>query len=82
MYINREIGPTTKVDTYLKYGFVLTEHEFHSCPRCGSVLNAGPNYQPKVCEQCGQRITFKGIVWKEDKTIGYAPIGKEGDTYA
>lgn len=82
MHKNKVISPIAKVNTYLKYGFALTEHEFYSCPRCGSILNAGPNYQPKFCEQCGQHITFKGIMWKEDKVIGYAPIGKEGDAYA
>lgn len=24
------------------------------CPRCNHVLNAGPNFQPKYCSECGQ----------------------------
>ena len=47
--------PIARKITYLKYGFVITEHENHYCPRCNHVLNAGPNYQPKYCNQCGQK---------------------------
>ncbi len=82
MFENRGRKPIVKVDTYLKYGFVITEHEYHSCPRCGSVLNAGPDYQPKFCEQCGQQITFKGIERKEDREIGYAQIEQRSGVYA
>lgn len=74
--------PIVKVDTYLKYGFVITEHEYHSCPMCGNVLNAGSNYQPKFCDQCGQEITFEGIEWREDRVLGYAQIEQKGDIYA
>lgn len=70
--------PVPRINTYLKYGFVITEHEVHLCPRCGDILNAGPNYQPKYCSQCGQRVTFDGIVWKPDKTLGYLPIKQRG----
>jgi len=64
--------PIPKMETYLKYGFVITEHEKHLCPRCKSVLNAGPNYQPRYCDQCGQRISFSSVKWKEDRELGYA----------
>ena len=40
------------------------------CPRCGEVLNAGPDYQPNYCERCGQRISFEGVKWKEKKSWG------------
>lgn len=63
--------PVSKIKKYLKYGFVITEYECHYCPRCGSVLNAGPNYQPKYCERCGQKVSFEGIKWREEKTLGY-----------
>lgn len=65
--------PTRKVDTYLKYGFIVMEHEYYHCPRCGNKLNAGPNYQPRHCDQCGQRIIFQGITWKEDKELRKLP---------
>lgn len=73
--------PISKRETYLKYGFVATEHEKQSCPQCGSVLNAGPGHQPKYCERCGQRITFDGVAWMEEKTLGYVANGswKERD---
>lgn len=74
-YIARK--PITQLGTYLKFGFVITEHESHLCPRCRCVLNAGPNYQPKYCDQCGQKVSFKGIEWKEDKELGFAE--KRGD---
>lgn len=70
--------PIARKITYLKYGFVITEHENHYCPRCNHVLNAGPNYQPKYCDQCGQKLSFSGIRWKEDVQLGYA---KRGEAY-
>lgn len=82
MHKNGPRKPISKVGTYLKYGFVIIEHEYHFCPRCGSVLNAGPNYQPKFCDECGQRITFEGIEWKENRELGYAPMEQRGDIYA
>lgn len=63
--------PIRMTKTYLKFGFVITEHEFFYCPRCGKTLNAGPAYQPNYCSGCGQHVTFKGIRWKEDVEIGY-----------
>lgn len=63
--------PISEMDIYYKFGFVITEHEQQLCPRCRNILSAGPNYQPRYCDQCGQRITFDGIDWKEEKTLGY-----------
>ena len=82
MHKNGPRKPISKVGTYLKYGFAITEHESHFCPRCGSVLNVGPNYQPKFCDECGQRITFEGIEWKENRELGYALMEQRGDIYA
>jgi len=68
--------PVSKKEKYLKYGFVITEHINHYCPGCGHILNAGPAYQPKYCDQCGQRVSFDGVEWKEEKTLGYLPLGQ------
>lgn len=64
--------PIPETGTYLKYGFVITEYEKHLCPRCKSILNAGPNYQPNYCSQCGQKINFAGVKWKKEKELGFA----------
>lgn len=56
---------------------VITEHHFYSCPRCRETLNAGPNYQPRYCDQCGQKINFSGAEWKEDRQLGYAERSNE-----
>jgi len=69
--------PIAREITYLKYGFVITKTENHYCPRCNHALNAGPNYQPKYCDQCGQKISFAGIIWKEDKELGFAKRGED-----
>lgn len=71
MFKRRAVKPISKIERYLRYGFVIMEYECHYCPRCGSVLNAGPNYQPKYCDQCGQKVNFKGIEWREEKMLGY-----------
>lgn len=63
--------PVVRTDTYLKYGFILTEQECYCCPKCRAVLNAGPNYQPKYCGQCGQKVSFEGTDWKEERTLGF-----------
>lgn len=68
---NIAMKPIPEIETYLKYGFVVTEYEKHLCPRCRSVLNAGPDYQPNYCSQCGQKVSFNGMKWKEDKELGY-----------
>lgn len=70
--------PITRKSIYLKFGSVITEHESHYCPRCNHILNAGPDYQPKHCDQCGQKISFIGITWKEDKELGFV---KGGEVY-
>ncbi len=69
--------PISKLETYLKFGFVLAEHEIFYCPRCGHVLNAGPSYQPRHCDQCGQRVDFGSVEWKEDKEIKCLNVGEE-----
>ena len=63
--------PVFKTDTYDKYGLIRILHHSCCCPRCGSVINAGPKYRPNYCEYCGQKINFSDIAWKEDKEIGY-----------
>lgn len=68
----KAIKPVARKSTYLKFGFVVTECENLYCPRCNHVLNAGPNYQPQYCDQCGQKLTFAGIEWKEEKELGFA----------
>lgn len=65
------IKPVPKIETYLKFGFVLTEIESYFCPRCEGRLNAGPDYQPEYCSKCGQKVNFEGVEWKKDKTLGY-----------
>ena len=50
--------PIERIANYLKYGFAITEHQYMDCPRCGHVMGAGSNYQPKYCDQCGQRVSL------------------------
>lgn len=69
---SRARKPMLEKQTYLKYGFVIMEHEACLCPRCGHILNAGPGYQPKYCSECGQKMNFTDIVWTEDKKLGFA----------
>lgn len=69
---NKAKKPIVKSRRYLKYGFAVMEQEQCLCPRCGDILNAGPNYQPGYCSRCGQRIDFAGMQWKEDKQLGFA----------
>ena len=64
--------PIERIANYLKYGFAITEHQYMDCPRGGHSMNAGPNYQPRYCDQCGQRVSFNGVIWKEDRHLGYA----------
>lgn len=67
--------PIERIADYLKYGSVITEHQYMDCPRCGHVLGAGPDYQPRYCDQCGQRVSFEGVTWKEDRCLGYVEKG-------
>lgn len=69
--------PIVKIETYKKFGLVITLHQFCFCPKCKNILNAGPNYQPKYCDQCGQKINFSNMEWEKEKQIGYV----EGSTY-
>lgn len=73
---NKAREPISRIETYIKYGFVVIEHENYICPRCRNVLNAGPMYQPKYCDQCGQKVTFAQIVWKDEKILRYLPEKK------
>ena len=63
--------PVSKVEIISRYNFVKLEHEYHYCPACSSVLNAGPNYHPNFCEKCGQALDFSETEWKEDRQIGF-----------
>lgn len=74
--------PIRTVKTYLKYGYVVTEYEQYQCPRCKKALNAGPQYQPKYCSECGQKISFRDIRWKEDVTLGYVRPEEGRNEYA
>lgn len=65
-------------ERYLKYGFVITEHQTASCPRCRRLLNAGTGYQPRYCSNCGQKLSFAGILWMPERTVGYADLGGVG----
>lgn len=67
--------PVTKKKIYQRYGFVTVEQICHCCPGCGHVLNTGPEYQPKYCDQCGQKINFSGVEWVEDKELGFVGEG-------
>ena len=71
--------PVSKVETYLKFGFVITEIERYYCPRCGHCLNVGSDYQCEYCSQCGQRLTFDGITWKEEKDLRCVPYEQWGN---
>ena len=66
------ISPHEKKDRYLKYGFVIMECVSYLCPRCGGRLNAGPGYQPKYCDRCGQKLNFMGIEWEPERAVGFA----------
>lgn len=82
MFKRMAMKPFKRTETYLKYGFVITEHERYYCPRCRKILNAGPQYQPKYCPECGQKVTFKGVKWKADVTLGYARPEEGRNEYA
>jgi len=69
--------PIEKQTKYLKYGFVITEFVAYHCPRCAHMLNAGPDYQPRYCDKCGQEVTFEDIQWIPDKKLGYTIKGEQ-----
>ncbi len=54
---------------YEKYGFIRTRAQAHLCPECGELLNAGPNYTPKCCSECGTRLDFSGVIWEPDEEL-------------
>ena len=64
--------PVVRREVYRKYGFTYVEHKPCYCPRCNHVLNAGPNFQPKYCSECGQKIDFSGVKWEEGKILEHA----------
>ena len=68
--------PISNVETYTQMGKYIIKAVFYYCPRCQQRQNAGPNYQPRYCDRCGQRINFDGITWKEEKFIGYVEDAK------
>lgn len=70
--------PRERTMRYRKFGFVITDQQCYDCPRCGEILNAGPNYQPRYCDKCGQKIDFSGTEWKKDRELEYA---KRSDAY-
>lgn len=72
--------PIARTMQYLKFGFVIVERYGYSCHRCRETLNAGPNYQPRYCEWCGQKINFSGAEWKEDRLLGYVERGSEHES--
>ena len=63
--------PVAEMYEYLKFGFVKTRTQRFRCPSCGDILCAGPNYQPKFCSECGQRLNFDGVVYTEEEFLGY-----------
>lgn len=63
--------PEIEAVVYNRYGLVATKYDRYGCPRCHYQLNAGPGYHPNYCGQCGQKVTFAGIVFKEEERIGY-----------
>lgn len=69
--------PIIKCETYDKYGFVTTLHQYCICPGCNYILNAGPNYQPNYCSECGQHIDWSKVSWVEDVQLGFA-VGYAG----
>lgn len=52
--------------TYEKFPGKYYCHETWNCPRCRHVLNAGPNFQPNYCDNCGQKLDFNHVEFEED----------------
>lgn len=71
--------PLTRFKKYRKYGFALTQAQYAYCPSCEAMLNAGPNYMPKRCEECGQLIDWTDYQWTPDKFIKYMPEGDNSE---
>ena len=52
---------------YLKFGFVPTLTTQVLCDNCNNSLNAGPNYQPKFCPECGAKVPdLSNVEWKNE----------------
>ena len=70
---NRDVpqSPITRFKRYRKFGFVLTEVQMAYCPSCKTQLNAGPNYVPERCSNCGQLIDWGNYSWREEEFIKY-----------
>ena len=70
---NRDVpqSPITRFKRYRKFGFVLTEVQMAYCPSCRKQLNAGPNYVPERCSNCGQLIDWGNYSWREEEFIKY-----------
>ena len=64
--------PVVKTRVYKRYGLVCVEYKPCYCPRCRNILNAGPNYQPKYCSECGQKIDFSEVKWEEERILEHA----------
>ena len=71
------VQPQVTYMEYLKYGFCKTRCQTFFCPSCGSYLNAGPDYQPKFCSECGQGLDFTGIAYEDDVFLGFEHQDKE-----
>lgn len=67
--------PIIRRNTYKKFGFVVTLRQYCYCPRCNQVLNAGPDYQPKYCGQCGQHVDFSDVVLEREIELGTCKRG-------
>ena len=72
------IEPKMQFEEYNNMGLAIMRKEFAYCPRCSHILNAGPNYQPKLCNECGQRIDFSAIKWGEAELVRRLHKGDEG----
>lgn len=64
--------PVVKTRVYKRYSLVCVEYKPCYCPRCQNILNAGPNYQPKYCSECGQKIDFSEVKWEEERILEHA----------
>lgn len=56
---------------YLKFGFCRTRFQAFFCPVCKAQLSAGPNFQPRFCDVCGQKIDFSGVEYEKEQHLGY-----------
>lgn len=69
--INKPEVPKTRFKKYKKYGFSLTRVQVAYCPACDHHLNAGPNFMPKRCNECGQLLDWNGYSWTPDEFLKY-----------